>query len=299
LVLSTSIASTYADLARLYAELDATEEAVKVRSDTALLIQGRFIRGLENDGAVERAESAQATAEADRASLQEQIELTRHALAALIGAGPDRGLILERPRPVAIRAFGLPKNLPLELLGRRPDIIAARRRVEAASSRIKEARAAFYPNINLSVTAGVQALGVGNIVKAGSDFGTAGPAVDLPIFDGGRLRAQYRASEADYQTAVAQYDGALTEALRQVADAASSERALSARLAKSRSAERSAAAAWRSAHNRYKGGLATYLDVLTAEDALITSRRAVAALETRAFALDISLTRALGGGFQS
>jgi outer membrane protein TolC len=171
--------------------------------------------------------------------------------------------------------------------------------VEAASSRIKEARAAFYPNINLSVTAGVQALGVGNIVKAGSDFGTAGPAVDLPIFDGGRLRAKYRASEADYQTAVAQYDGALTEALRQVADAASSERALSARLAKSRSAERSAAAAWRSAHNRYKGGLATYLDVLTAEDALITSRRAVAALETRAFALDISLTRALGGGFQS
>jgi NodT family efflux transporter outer membrane factor (OMF) lipoprotein len=299
LVLSTSIASTYADLARLYAELDATEEAVKVRSDTALLIQGRFIRGLENDGAVERAESAQATAEADRASLQEQIELTRHALAALIGAGPDRGLILERPRPVAIRAFGLPKNLPLELLGRRPDIIAARRRVEAASSRIKEARAAFYPNINLSVTAGVQALGVGNIVKAGSDFGTAGPAVDLPIFDGGRLRAQYRASEADYQTAVAQYDGALTEALRQVADAASSERALSARLAKSRSAERSAVAAWRSAHNRYKGGLATYLDVLTAEDALITSRRAVADLETRAFALDISLTRALGGGFQS
>jgi NodT family efflux transporter outer membrane factor (OMF) lipoprotein len=299
LVLSTSIASTYADLARLYAELDATEEAVKVRGDTALLIQGRFLRGLENDGAVERAESAQATAEAERASLQEQIELTRHALAALIGAGPDRGLILERPRPLATRAFGLPKNLPLELLGRRPDIIAARRRVEAASSRIKEASAAFYPNINLSVTAGFQALGIGNIVKAGSDFGTAGPAVDLPIFDGGRLRVQYRASEADYQTAVAQYDGALTEALRQVADAATSERALSVRLDRTRSAERSAVAAWRSAKNRYKGGLATYLDVLTAEDALITSRRAVAALETRAFALDISLTRALGGGFQS
>jgi NodT family efflux transporter outer membrane factor (OMF) lipoprotein len=187
----------------------------------------------------------------------------------------------------------------LELVGRRPDIIAAKLSAQAAASRIKAASAAFYPNINLSASAGVQALGIGNLVKAGSDFGTAQPTVSLPIFDGGQLRGQYRSAEADYQIAVAQYDGALTQALREVADAAASERALGTRLESARDAERHAEAAWRSANNRYKGGLATYLDVLTAEDALVDAQQALASLETRAFALDISLTRALGGGFRS
>jgi outer membrane protein TolC len=145
----------------------------------------------------------------------------------------------------------------------------------------------------------VQSLGIGNLVKAGSDFGTAQPAVSLPIFDGGKLRGQYRAAEADYGIAVAQYDGAVTEALRQIADVANSERALATRLDSTRDAERHAEAAWRSANNRYRGGLATYLDVLTAEDTLIQSQQAVASLETRALTLDISLTRALGGGFRS
>jgi NodT family efflux transporter outer membrane factor (OMF) lipoprotein len=299
LVLSTGIASAYADLARLHAELDAARDAVEVRRRTAALIGGRYAKGLENDGAVERARSGQDSAEADVAELGEEIDLTRSQIAVLIGAGPDRGLAITRPAPGAIRAFGLPANLPLELVGRRPDVIAARDRALAAASRIKASKAAFYPDINLSAQVGLQALGVGNLVRPGADYGTAGPAVSLPILDGGSLAGQYRAAEADYRIAVAQYDGALDEALREVADAAVSERALATRLERTREAERSAEAAWRVAGNRYRGGLATYLDVLTAEDALITARRAVAALETRAFALDISLTRALGGGFQS
>jgi NodT family efflux transporter outer membrane factor (OMF) lipoprotein len=299
LVLSTGIAGAYADLERLYAELDAARNAVDVRRRTADLIRGRFAKGLENDGAVERAESGQATAEAQVAGLLEDIDLQCNEIAMLMGAGPDRGRAIGRPAPLAIQSFGLPQTLPLELISRRPDIIAAKLSAQAAASRIKAASAAFYPNVNLSASAGVQALGIGNLVKAGSDFGTAGPAVSLPIFDGGALRGQYRAAEADYQIAVAQYDGALTQALREVADAATSERALATRLEHTRDAEQHAQAAWRSANNRYKGGLATYLDVLTAEDALIQSQQAVASLETRAFALDISLTRALGGGFRS
>jgi NodT family efflux transporter outer membrane factor (OMF) lipoprotein len=299
LVLSTGIASAYADLERLYAELDAARNAVDVRRRTADLIRGRFAKGLENDGAVERAESSQATAQAEVAGLLEDIDLQRHEIAMLIGAGPDRGQAIGRPEPMAVQAFGLPSALPLELVGRRPDIIAAKLSAQAAASRIKAASAAFYPNINLSASAGVQALGIGNLVKAGSDFGSAQPAVSLPIFDGGQLRGQYRAAEADYRIAVAQYDGALTQALREVADAATSERALATRLEQTRDAEQHAQAAWKSASNRYKGGLATYLDVLTAEDALIQSQQAVASLETRAFALDILLTRALGGGFRS
>jgi NodT family efflux transporter outer membrane factor (OMF) lipoprotein len=299
LVLSADIASAYADLARLYAELDAAKDAVEVRRRTAELLEGRQQKGLENNGAVARARSGLATALADVADLNEQIALGKTQIALLIGAGPDRGLAIGRPNPVSVGAFGLPANLPLELIARRPDIIAARDRAQAAASRIKAAKGAFYPDLNLSAQMGFQALGIGNLFKSGADYGTAGPAVSLPIFDGGRLVGAYRGAEADYRIAVAQYDGALAQALSEVAQAATSERALAERLDESRQAQGFAEAAWRTANDRYRGGLATYLDVLTAEDALITSRRAVAALETRAFALDISLTRALGGGFQS
>jgi NodT family efflux transporter outer membrane factor (OMF) lipoprotein len=299
LVLSTQIASTYADLAQLYAELDAANDAVEVRRRTADLLEGRFEKGLENNGAVERARSGLATANADVADLNEQIALTKTRIALLIGAGPDRALSIARPTPVTEASFGLPPNLPLYLIGRRPDIIAARDRAQAAASRIKAAKGAFYPDLNLSADIGFQALGIGNLFKSGADYGAAGPAVSLPIFDGGNLVGAYRGAEADYRIAVAQYDGALDQALSEVSQAAVSERALATRLDETRRAEGFAEGAYRTANNRYKGGLATYLDVLTAEDALITSRRAVAALETRAFALNISLTRALGGGFQS
>ena len=299
LAVSASIAGAYADLSGLYAEQDTAKQAIVVRGRTLELIEGRNAEGLENDGAVQRARSAFATARGDLAALDESIALTRNRIAVLLGSGPDRGLAITRPAPNIHGGFGLPANLPAELIGRRPDIIAARLRSEAAASRIKEARAAFYPNVNLAGLIGLQALGIDNVFKSGSEFGTVGPALSLPIFDGGRLRGQYRAAEADYQAAAAQYDGALAQALREVADAAASERALSERLDRAQEAERAANAAWTVANNRYRGGLATYLDVLAAEDALISARRTVASLQNRGFALDVVLVRALGGGFRS
>ncbi|WP_370552690.1 efflux transporter outer membrane subunit [Enterobacter cloacae complex sp. P38RS] len=299
LAVSAGIASAYGVLAGDYAEHDAAEHAIEVRKRTLELIEGRNKQGLENKGAVERARSALATAQGDLAEQNESLSLTRHRIAALIGAGPDRGLTISRPGATITVSFGLPANLPAELIGRRPDIIAARLRAEAAASQIKEARAAFYPNVNLTGLIGLQALGIGNVFESGSDFGTVGPAISLPIFDGGRLRGQYRAAEADYQVAVAQYDGALTQALRDVADAATSTRALDLRLDHAQEAERAASAAWFVASNRYRGGLATYLDVLAAEDALISTRRTVASLKSRALVLKIALIRALGGGYRS
>ena len=296
--MSAGIAAAYADLGSLHAERDAAGRAVEVRGRTLELMVGRKAEGLENAGAVERARSALATSQGELAAL-EALVLARNRIALLLGAGPDRGLAITRPAPIARENFGLPANLPAELIGRRPDIIAARLRSEAAASRIKEARAAFYPNINLAGLIGLQALGLDNLFKSGSEFGTVGPAVSLPIFDGGSLRGRYRASEADYREAVAQYDGALIQALREIADAAASERALGQRLDRARDAERAASAAWAVANNRYRGGLATSLDVLVAEDALISTRRTVATLQARAFALDVALARALGGGFRS
>ena len=299
LTLSTAVAGAYADLTQLHADRDAGEEALRVRTDSESLITARCRQGLETQAAQERAHSARASAEAELAALDEALGLTRNRLAALLGQGPDRGLVIVRPTPGAIRGFGLPQNLQAELIGRRPDVVAARLTAEAAAKRIKAASADFYPNVNLTAFIGVQSLGLDMLAKSGSTLGGIGPAISLPIFDSGRLQGAYRGARAEYDAAVATYDQTLTRALQEVADSAVSARALDARLGKSREALTASQAAYQLARQRYARGLGTYLDVLTAEDTLISNRRTVADLETRAFTLDVALVRALGGGFRA
>jgi NodT family efflux transporter outer membrane factor (OMF) lipoprotein len=272
---------------------------LRIRQDTATLIDSRLARRLENRGALLRAQSGVATATAQVAALEESAALTRNRIAALLGEGPDRGLSVKRPEAASLRAFGLPADVRVALVGRRPDLAAARLRAEAAGKKIKAAKADFYPNIQLSSYFGLQSLGLGAFTKSGSDIGAFGPAVTLPIFDGGRLRAAYGAAGADYNAAVADYNQTLVKALREVADAAASSRALTVRLDESRQALDASRQAHDIALQRYRGGLSNYLDVLTAEDALIADQRAFADLQARAFLLDVALTRALGGGFKS
>jgi NodT family efflux transporter outer membrane factor (OMF) lipoprotein len=254
LTLSTAVARAYADLAQLYASLDAAQDALKVRSQTADLLGQRFANGLENRGAGQQAEAGKAQAQADIAALQESIGLNQNRIAALLGAGPDRGLAIGRPSAAPTHAFGLPSQLQANLLGRRPDVVAARLRAEAAVSRTKAAKAAFYPNVNLSVLAGGAALNLGSLAASSLGFANAGPAISLPIFEGGRLEAQYRGARADYDLAVADYDRTVAGALQEVADVAVSERALTARLAHSRDALKAAESAHAIALDRYRAG---------------------------------------------
>jgi NodT family efflux transporter outer membrane factor (OMF) lipoprotein len=299
LTLSTAVAGAYADLTQLYADRDAAAEALDVRAESEALISARCRQGLETQAALERAHAGRAAAEAHLAALDEAIGLTRNGIAALLGQGPDRGLQISRPAPGAVRAFGLPANLQADLIGRRPDVVAARLTAEAAAKRIKVAKAEFYPNVNLAGFIGAQSLGLNMLTKSGSGMGAIGPAITLPIFDSGRLQGNYRGARAQYDEAVATYDQTLTRALREVADSAVSSRALYARLSKSQEALTASLSAYELARQRYARGLGTYLDVLAAEDALVADRRAVADLETRAFTLDVALVRALGGGFHA
>jgi NodT family efflux transporter outer membrane factor (OMF) lipoprotein len=299
LTLSAAVAEAYGDLAQAHADLDATREALRIRQETLELIDSRLASRLENRGALLRAQSGVAAATAQVAALEESAALTRNRIAALLGEGPDRGLTIARPEAASLRAFGLPSDVRVALVGRRPDLAAARLRAEAAGQKIKAAKADFYPNIQLSAYFGLQSLGLGAFTKSGSDIGGIGPAITLPIFDGGRLRAAYGAAGADYDLAVADYDQTLVQALREVADAAASSRSLTVRLDETRKALEASRQAHDIALQRYRGGLSNYLDVLTAEDVLIADQRAVADLQARAFLLDIALTRALGGGFKS
>jgi NodT family efflux transporter outer membrane factor (OMF) lipoprotein len=299
LALSTGVAGAYADLAQLYADHDAAEEALHVRSQSEKLIGQQFEQNLENKAALNRAQAGRASAEAELVALDEAIGLTKNRIAALMGQGPDRGLVIARPARGTIRAFGLPTNLQADLVGRRPDVVAARLTAEAAAKRIKAAKADFYPDVNLLASIGLQSVGLDMLAKSSSIAGAAGPAATLPIFDSGRLQGAYREKRAGYDAAVATYDQTLTQALKEVADSVVSFRALDGRLVKSREALDAAQSAYDLSRQRYEQGLGTYLDVLTSEDDLIKNRRTVADLETRAFTLDVALIRALGGGYRA
>jgi NodT family efflux transporter outer membrane factor (OMF) lipoprotein len=297
LLLTTGIAAAYADLAQYHAQRDAAAAALEVRTATARLTAQRVQVGSETRGGQAQAEARVPQARADVLALDEAIVLTQHRLAALVGAGPDRGRTITRPVLRAV-PVGVPANAGIDLVGRRPDLVAARLRAEAAGDRIEVARADFYPNLNLTALVGLQSLGLGTLFDGGSSYGNGGLAVSLPVLDAGRIQGRYRGARADYDAAVARYDSTLITALRETADAVASRNAADARVAALRRALASAEDAARIARLRYQGGLSNQLPVLTADDTLVGIRRAVTDAESRRFALDIALIRALGGGYR-
>lgn len=299
LSLAAAVAASYAELARLFADRDTLARSVETRSTTLSLFDERFRNGLETRGSVSDARARLAAAEGELLAIDEQLGLQRNRLAALVGAGPDRGLSIARPQVSLKGGFGLPAELAANLLGRRPDLVAARLQAEAQASRIEQKKAEFYPNVNLSAFIGVQALGLSMLDRSGSNIGSIGPAISLPIFTGGRLQGELRGAAAAYDEAVANYERTLTQALEEVASTGLSQKALAGQLHKAKESVAAAGEAHRVARNRYEGGLATYLEVLHAEDGLLYSQRTLARLQSRAFTLDVAMKRALGGGWQA
>ena len=297
LMLTSGIADAYVDLGRLYEERDVRQAALDLRQATRKLVSDRMANGLENRGNLRQAEAQVATARSELAGAEQNLTLRRHQISALLGAGPDRGLEIGRPDLDRAGMIGLPPGVTTELVGRRPDIAAARARVEAEASRIAVAHADFFPAIRLNALIGLQSLGIGNLFESDSTVGSVGPALSLPIFRGGALQGRYRSARAGYDEAVADYDRVVLDAYRQVADAVTSRARVSERLADARSALDASQEAYHIARLRYEGGLSTYLDVLLVEDRLLQARVAVSGLDANARTQDIALVRALGGGF--
>lgn len=299
LMLSTGIALAYVDLEQQFIERDIRQSTLDMRQSSQKLVSQRQANGLENRVSLRQADAEVASARASVAEAEEAIVLRRHQIAALVGAGPDRGLAVTRPTLAARDTSGLPQGVTTNLIGRRPDIAAARERVEAAGSRIDVAHADFYPAISLGALGGFQSLGLENLFKSGSVFGSVGPAISLPIFHGGALQGRYRGARADYDEAVANYDRTVLAAYQEVADAVTSERSLDQRMVDARTAFEASAEAHKLARLRYEGGLSSYLDVLVVEDRMLIARSRLAALEAASRSIDITLIRALGGGFDT
>ncbi len=191
----------------------------------------------------------------------------------------------------------MPEVVPADLVGRRADIVAARWRVEAAAGDVAAQRAQFYPNINLTAFIGLSSFGLDRLVRAGSEQYGVGPAIRLPIFDAGRLRAGLRGRAADLDAAVETYNGTLVDAIHDVADQISSTRSVVRQQSEQAAAQASAEAAYDLATQRYRAGLGGYLTVLNAESNVIAQRRLTTDLRARAIDSQMLLVRALGGGY--
>lgn len=295
-LLAADVARRYFKLAALFEQRAIAEATLKQRRDIYALVQRRVAAGLDTGVELKQAEGAVPDIRRDLGSVDEQIALTRHALAALTGQ-PASATAELAPRLGTVPMQPLPGSLPADLIGRRPDLVAARWRVEAAIRNTDAAKAAFYPNINLIGLAGFSSIGFANWSKGDSREWGLGAALHLPIFDAGRLRASLRGAAADTDEAVASYNATLIEALREVADDIASQQAVERQLQEQAQALRAAEAAYELARQRYAGGLGNYLTVLSAETGVLTQRRIASDLKARHIDNNVLLIRALGGGY--
>lgn len=296
LVLASNAARTYVQLGRLFAQREVAERALKQREELLALIRQRVDNGLDTNVELRQGEGSLPESRQQIEQLDEQLALARHTLAALTAQAPDAYDRLVVPLS-AVQAIEVPQTLPADLLGRRADVAAARWRVEAATGDVKNAKASFYPNINLTAAIGLNAIGLGNVLKASSEQWSIAPAITLPIFDAGRLRANLRAKNADLDAAIESYNGAVLDAVHDTADQLSSLRSIARQQAEQARAQSAAESAYDLATQRYKAGLGTYLTVLNAETTVLAQRRLAADLRARALDAQITLIRALGGGY--
>ncbi|MGY1448630.1 efflux transporter outer membrane subunit [Pseudomonas chlororaphis] len=299
LTLAADVARAYSDLGQAHIVHDLATEDLKRTRQMLDLSQKRLSSGIDSQYQYQQTESLEASSEASLIDAEKNLQSAKIALAVLLGKGPDRGNEIARPKVLQASAVALPSVLPAELLGRRPDLVAARWRVEAASKSIDAGKTNFYPNLNLSAAAGTQALLGDAMFGSASRFFNIAPTVSLPIFDGGRLRADLDARDADYDLAVAQYNKSLVNALGDVSDTLSQLRDIGRQIAAQQHATDIAQDSYDTVVQRYGSGIGNYLDVLSIEQQLLQAQRQLATLNAQQIDLSIQLMQALGGGFQT
>jgi NodT family efflux transporter outer membrane factor (OMF) lipoprotein len=299
LALAGSLTEAYIHLSTAYTLCDIAAEAVENRRKVLALTDTRIRNGLENAAAQKQAQALLGQAEQSLIVAQGNRDLAIHAIAALIGRGADAYGQIARPRLELATTLPLPRTLPADLLARRPDILAAQARIDASVSGRKVARTAFYPDVNLMALAGWASIGLSPLFTASSSNYGAGPAVHLPIFDAGKLRAQYAGATAQLDISVADYNGAVVGAVRQTADALTQSRSLDAQLQTQAQVLTAAQQGLGIAEGRYRRGLSPQHDVLDLQTLFLNARSEQALLQGEAADARVSLLVAIGGDFKT
>lgn len=294
--LQSELATDYFALRFTDAEYELIQRTVQTYASSLDLTRNRRAGGIASDLDVAQAEAQLRAAEAQLPAVDLRRAKLRHALAAFCGQ-PATGF---EWTPVGVPSSQIPEVplfVPSELLERRPDIAAAERRMAAANAQVGVARAAFYPRIRLNGLAGFQSVDANTLFDWPSRMWAVGPSLDLPLFTGGRNRAQLAGTRAAYDEAVARYRQSVLVAFREVEDQLAAQGLLAAQLAAETAALTAARRTLEIANNRYKAGLVTYLEVALAQNAALVRERTVVQLRTEQLAASVALVKALGGGW--
>ena len=298
LLLSNQVASSYWQLRGLDTELAILRGALDTRREAQELVEARFKAGLSNELDVSRARIERANAEADLHEVQRQRNLVEHALATLVGASPSAPVLgasgAALPQPPAI-----PVGLPASLVGQRPDLAASVAQLRAANAQVGVAEGAFYPSLSLTGNFGFASEHLRDLASGGARQFSAGPlALSLPIFDAGRNRSNLALSKARYEEAVANHQGKLLTALREVEDALSDLEQRQKQGEVQAQSQQASARALLVAQARYERGVSTYLDVTDAQRSALAADRAAAQIRTQRLLATVAVARAIGGGWE-
>jgi NodT family efflux transporter outer membrane factor (OMF) lipoprotein len=296
-LLVSAVTQAYFQLQDAQAQAGAIESIVGKLQEALDITRERYRNGLGTQVDVDQADSAVSSARVQLSQARSNAELLHNQLAVLLGKSPE-----QLPAPKARTGTALPPDvpahLPLALLGRRADIVAARLQAEAAGAEVSAAKADFLPNINLTAMAGFLSLGIDDLLRGGSRNFSAGPVITLPIFHAGALNARLEGRRAARDEAIAQYNETVLHALREVADATASIRALRAQIRDQEASLKAITSAYDIALNRYKGGLGDFVQVLMAQSEALKQTIQTTDLRARAYILDAQLATALGGGYE-
>jgi NodT family efflux transporter outer membrane factor (OMF) lipoprotein len=295
LSLHAELAADYFALRASDAERDLLASSVAAYEKALELTENRHRGGVATAVDVAQARAQLETTRAQLVDLEARRAQLEHALATLVGQAP--GSVKPDFAPLVEKAPAIPPGLPASLLERRPDVAAAERRVAAANAQIGVANALFYPAFALTASTGFESSTLVNLVKGVSGFWTAAPAAAMTLIDGGRRRAVSAQAKAGYEQAVALYRAATLTALREVEDQLATLRVLDREAAVQQAAVAAADRSLELSTNRYKGGVATYLEVIVAQNAALTNRRVAVSILARQLTASVLLVKALGGGW--
>ena len=294
--IATQVVRTYFSLARLESQRAVAQRTYDQRKQMLSLISQRVKAGLDTVVEQKQGEGALPDTLAQIESLDEQIDLTRHMLAALT-AQPMQALATLAPTLDNLHVSPQPPVLGADLIARRADVAAAIARVEAATQQVASQRTQFYPDINFSAAFGLDSISLSKFIELPSKEWSFGPALHLPIFEGGQLRAQLKGKGADRDAAIQAYNQQVIDAVREAADAATSAASIGRQLVLQRQALEASTASYDFSQKRYGQGLGNALIVLNAETQMLAERRLEVDLEYRALDVQAQLMKALGGGW--
>ena len=294
--IAAQVVRTYFSLARLESQRLVVQRTYDQRKQMLALITQRVQAGIDSVVEQKQGEGALPDTLAQIESLDEQIDLARHMLAALT-AQPMQALATLAPTLDRLHVSSQPPVLGADLIARRPDVAAALARVEVANQEVASQRTKFYPDINFSATFGLDSIRLENLLQLPSKNWSFGPALHLPIFEGGQLRARLKGKGADRDAAIQAYNQQVIDAVREAADAATSADSIGRQLTLQRQALAASSDSYAFSQDRYGQGLGNALIVLNAETQMLGERRLEVDLRYRALDVQAQLMKALGGGW--